>query len=96
MALTTAALTLTACETDNTLPGRSRPIFAHDWSPPGDVLGGPSAFTPPDPAEALFEASSGVRAYIVPAGTDPLVRITVALPVGRLHEAEGETGRRPC
>ena len=87
-----AALTLTACDADNTLPGRSRPIFEHDWPPPGDVLGGPSAFIPPDPAEALFETSSGVRAYIVPAETDPLVRITAALPLGRLHEADGEAG----
>ena len=92
MALTTAALTLTACDADNTLPGRSRPIFEHDWPPPGDVLGGPSAFIPPDPAEALFETSSGVRAYIVPAETDPLVRITAALPLGRLQEADGEAG----
>ena len=87
-----ATLTLTACDTDNTLPGRSRPIFEHDWPAPGEVLGGPSAFIPPDPGEALFEASSGVRAYIVPAATDPLVRITVALPLGRLHEMEGEAG----
>jgi len=92
VALTTAALTLTACDADNTLPGRSRPIFEHDWPTPGEVLGGPSAFTPPDPAEALFEASSGVRAYIVPAETDPLVRITAALPLGRLHERDGEAG----
>ncbi|MDE2882742.1 MAG: insulinase family protein [Acidobacteriota bacterium] len=77
---------------DNTLPGRSRPIFEHDWPTPGDVLGGPSAFIPPDPAEVLVETSSGVRAYIVPAETDPLVRITAALPLGRLHEAEGEAG----
>ena len=91
-ALTTAALVLTACDTDNTLPGRSRPIFEHDWPAPGEVLGGPSSFTPPDPGEALFEASSGVRAYIVPAASDPLVRITAALPLGRLHEAEGEAG----
>ena len=92
MVVVSAALVLTACETDNTLPGRSRPIFEHDWPAPGQVLGGPSTFTPPDPGEALFEASSGVRAYIVPAASDPLVRITAALPLGRLHEAEGEAG----
>ena len=91
-ALTTAALTLSACDTDNTLPGRSRPIFEHDWPAPGELTGGSSAFTPPDPAEALFEASSGVRAYIVPAEADPLVRITAALPLGRLHERAGEAG----
>ena len=83
---------LGGCDADDTLPGRSRPVFEHDWPAPGDVLGGPSAFTPPAPAEALFEASSGVRAYIVPAAGDPLVRITAALPLGRLHEAEGEAG----
>ena len=83
---------MTACDTDNTLPGRSRPIFEHDWPPPGELAGGPSAFTPPDPDATLFEASSGVRAYIVPAAGDPLVRITAALPLGRLHEAEGEAG----
>ncbi len=90
--LASATLTLAACDTDNTLPGRSRPIFEHDWPPPSELAGGPSTFTPPDPAEALFEASSGVRAYIVPAEADPLVRITAALPLGRLHEADGEAG----
>ncbi len=89
--LAAAALALAACG-PNTLPGRSRPIFEHDWPAPGEVLGGPSAFTPPDPDEARFEASSGVRAYIVPAGGDPLVRITAALSLGRLHEADGEAG----
>ncbi len=83
---------LGGCGAEDTLPGRSRPVFEHDWPGPGEVLGGPSAFTPPDPAEALFEASSGVRAYIVPAEADPLVRITAALPLGRLHEAGGEAG----
>ena len=87
-----AALALAGCEADDTLPGRSRPIFEHDWPDPGDLALEPSAFTPPDPGEALFEASSGVRAYIVPAASDPLVRLTAALPLGRLHEAEGEAG----
>ena len=73
-------------------PGRSRPIFEHDWPDPGDLASGPAAFTPPDAGQALFEASSGVRAYIVPAASDSLVRLTAALPLGRLHEAEGEAG----
>ena len=90
--LTSAALTLAACGADNTLPGRSRPIFEHDWPAPGELTARPATFTPPDPAEALFEASSGVRAYIVAAEADPLVRITAALPLGRLHEADGEAG----
>ena len=77
----------------DTLPGRSRPILEHDWPDPGELILGPSAFTPPDPAAALLETSSGTRAYIVPgADSDPLVRLTAALPLGRLHEAEGEVG----
>ena len=87
-----AALAFAGCDADDTLPGRSRPIFEHDWPDPGDLASGPAAFTPPDPGQALFEASSGVRAYIVPAAADPLVRLTAALPLGRLHEAEGEAG----
>ena len=90
--LASAALALTGCGGEDTLPGRSRPIFEHDWLNPGELASGPAAFTPPDPAEALFEASSGVRAYLVPAAEDPLVRITAALPLGRLHEADGEAG----
>jgi zinc protease len=78
---------------EDTLPGRSRPIFEHDWPGPDEFAPGPAAFTPPDPDAAFFEASSGVRAYIVAGGADdPLVRLTAALPLGRLHEAEGEAG----
>ena len=78
---------------DDTLPGRAQPIFEHDWPAPGELALGPATFTPPDPGQALFEASSGVRAYVVPgAASDPLVRLTAALPLGRLHEAEGEAG----
>ena len=87
-----AALAFAGCDADDTLPGRSRPIFNHDWPDPGDLALRPTAFTPPDAGQALFEASSGVRAYIVPAAADPLVRLTAALPLGRLHEAEGEAG----
>ena len=53
---------------------------------------GPPRSPRPILRQALFEASSGVRAYVVPAAADPLVRITAALPLGRLHEAEGEAG----
>ena len=74
------------------LPGHSRPILDHDWAAPDELALGPSSFTPPDPAEALFEASSGVRAYIVADPSDPLVRLTAALPLGRLHEGENEAG----
>ena len=87
-----AVLALAGCDADDTLPGRSRPTFEHDWPDPSELAGGPAAFTPPDAGQALFEASSGVRAYVVPALSDPLVRITAALPLGRLHEAEGEAG----
>ena len=88
-----AALNGCGGSSDDTLPGRSRPILEHDWPDPGELALGPAAFTPPDPGQALFEASSGARAYIVPAATsDPLVRLTAALPLGRLHEAEGEAG----
>ena len=90
--MASAALALAGCGAEDTLPGRSRPIFEHDWPDPSDLALGPNAFTPPDPGGALFEASSGVRAYVVPALSDPLVRITAALPLGRLHEAEGEAG----
>ncbi len=78
---------------NDTLPGRSRPIFEHDWPDPDDFAFGPAAFTPPDAREAFFETSSGARAYVV-AGTapGPLVRLTAALPLGRLHECEGEAG----
>ena len=74
------------------LPGHSRPILEHDWPAPSDLELGPNTFTPPDPAEALFQASSGLRAYIVTEPSDPLVRLTAALPLGRLHEADGEAG----
>ena len=89
-----AALALGGCGSgaDDTLPGRSRPIFEHDWPDPGELALGPAAFTPPDPGQALLEASSGARAYVVPAASDPLVRLTAALPLGRLHEAGGEAG----
>ncbi len=80
-------------DSDDTLPGRSRPILDHDWPNPGEFAPGPAAFTPPDPEEALYETSSGARAYIVAgAPADPLVRLTAALPLGRLHEREGEAG----
>ena len=75
------------------LPGRSRPNFEHGWPGPGELALGPAAFTPPDPGGAVYETSSGVRAYVVPGGTaDPLVRLTAALPLGRLREAVGEAG----
>ena len=92
VALAPVALGGCGSAADDALPGRSRPIFEHDWQDPGELALEPAAFTPPDPDQTLFEASSGVRAYVVPAASDPLVRLTAALPLGRLHEAEGEAG----
>lgn len=80
-------------DSDDTLPGRSRPILHHDWPNPDELAPGPAAFTPSDPEEALYETSTGARAYIVAgAPADPLVRLTAALPLGRLHERAGEAG----
>ncbi len=93
--LLVGAATLVGCGdgANDTLPGRSRPIFEHDWPDPGDLAFGPATFTPSDAREAFFETSSGARAYVVPGTTPgPLVRVTAAVPIGRLHEAEGEAG----
>ena len=89
-----AVATLAGCGgTDDTLPGHSRPILEHDWPAPGEFAFETAAFTPPDAGETFFETPSGVRAYLVPGGaSDPLVRLTAALPIGRLHEADGEAG----
>ncbi len=89
-----AAFTLIGCADGggDFLPGHSRPMLEHDWPTPSELEFGPNAFTPPDPAEALFEASSGVRAYIVTEPSAPLVRLTAVLPLGRLHETDGEAG----
>ncbi len=76
----------------DSLPGHSRPILAHDWPEPSALDLSASTFTPPNPAGARFVASSGLEAYIVTNPSDPLVRITAALPLGRLREADGEAG----
>ncbi len=77
---------------EETLPGRTRPLLAHDWPHPRDYQFAPSRFEPPDPAEALVTTDSGVRAYVIAESSDPLVRITTALPLGRLHERANEAG----
>ncbi len=90
--LIAAALALAGCGGGgDTLPGRSRPILDHDWPAPADLTPGPPAFAPPDADAARFQMSSGAVAYIVP-GPDPLVRLTAAFPLGRLHEQPGEAG----
>ncbi len=76
----------------DTLPGRSRPLVEHDWPHPRDYTFTPTTFEPPDAEEALVTSASGVRAYVIPDTTDPVVRITAALPLGRLYERDGEAG----
>ena len=77
---------------EETLPGRTRPLLAHDWPHPRDYQFAPSQFEPPDPAEALVTTDSGVRTYVIADSSDPIVRITAALPLGRLHERANEAG----
>ena len=88
------AFTASGCSesSEEFLPGHLRPMLEHDWPAPGELELGPNAFTPPDPAAAFFEASSGVHAYIVSEPSAPLVRLTAVLPLGRLHESDGEAG----
>lgn len=89
--LAVTTLAVAGCGGGDTLPGRSRPLLEHDWPAPSDLAGGPASFAPPDPDALRFESASGLVAYISP-GPDPLVRLTAALPLGRLHEREGEAG----
>ncbi len=97
-ALTLAtALSLAGCGggsngEEEILPGRSRPLLEHDWPHPRDFQFAPSTFTPPDAAGALVNTTTGLRAYVIPDASDPLVRITAAVPLGRLYEQSGEAG----
>ena len=74
------------------LPGRSRPLLHHDWKHPRDFTFAPVAFTPSDPAASLAKTASGVRAFILESAADRTVRISAALPIGRLYEQAGERG----
>ncbi len=86
-------LFLVACEkAPDILPGHTRPVLEHDWHHPRDLRLAATPFSPADPAAALFQASSGLKAFIVPASADRIVRLSVAVPLGRLHEAPGEAG----
>jgi len=88
-----ASVVLASCDGGaRSLPGHSRPILEHDWADPSELELGASTFQPPDPARASFVASGGVRAFIVTEPSDPIVRVTAALPLGRLHERAGEAG----
>ena len=88
-----ATFLLLGCEQEPTiLPGHSRPLLEHDWPHPRDYVFEPSSFQPPDPEPARLEAASGLRAYVITDTSDPLVRVTAAVPIGRLYEREGEAG----
>ena len=80
-----ALLFVVGCEkAANILPGHTRPVLEHDWQHPRELRLAPTPFSPADPAAALFQASSGLKAFIVPASADRIVRLSVAVPLGRL------------
>jgi zinc protease len=88
-----ATFVLVSCEQEATiLPGHSRPLLEHDWPHPRDFTFEPSSFRPPAPETARLEAASGLRAYVIADASDPLVRVTAAIPIGRFYEREGEAG----
>ena len=74
------------------LPGHSRPILEHDWPHPRDYRFEASEFDPSEPSQALLELDNDLRSYVVTDTADPLVRISAALPLGRLIERVGEAG----
>jgi zinc protease len=89
-----AGLTLAAgCQRDpDILPGHTRPLLRHDWPHPAALQLATTPFSPPDPGTALFEARNGLKAFIVADPADPVVRLTAAIPLGRLFETPGEAG----
>src|SRR5262249_39759909 len=72
------------------LAGRPRPLLQGNWSLPRDLRFSANAFQPPDAKSAFVKTSDGVRAFIVAADDDPVVRITAAIPIGRAYEQTGE------
>ena len=52
------------------LPGRTRPLFEHNWLHPRDLRFSENRFTPPDPKSALVTTTSGLRAYLVPEASE--------------------------
>jgi zinc protease len=74
------------------LPGRTRPLLQANWPLPRDLKFAANTFQPPDAKSALVTTPEGVRAFIVSAPDDPVVRITAAIPLGRALEQAGEAG----
>lgn len=74
------------------LPGHFRPPLEHDWPHPRDYEFDSVDFVPPQPGASFFRTESDVRTYLIAAPSDPLVRISAALPLGRLHERQSEAG----
>lgn len=90
-ALTTAGCGRAAVATNDRLPGRSRPVMAHDWKHPRDFKFEAVTFKAPDPGEVV-RTSSGVRAFALSSPEETLVRLTAAVPLGRRYERAGEAG----
>ena len=74
------------------LPGRTRPLYEHNWAHPRDLRFPDNRFTPPDPSATLVTTSSGLRAYVVPAPSEHIVQIVAAVPLGRSVEQANEIG----
>lgn len=101
LALLLALLIATAClrqAGDNPqaeqerLPGRSRPLLQHDWPHPRDYRFPANQFAGPSPEGALVTTANGVRAFVIADDAVPIVRLTAALPLGRVYELAGEGG----
>jgi len=88
----TSACSRAATADDDRLPGRSRPILQHDWPHPRDMPAAASTFAAPPAGAALVTTATGLRTFVVEDREAPLVRITAAMPLGRLYEREGEAG----
>lgn len=81
-----------AAPADTLPPGRTRPYVAHDWPHPRALDFPATSFRPPDAGGAAFVAPGGVRAFILPDPSDPVVQVTAVVPIGRLGERAGEAG----
>src|SRR5262245_29095231 len=88
----TAACGQAAARDGERLPGRTRPLFEHNWLHPRDLRFGENRFTPPDPKSALVTTTSGLRAYVVAEPRERVVLITAAVALGRSLEGENEIG----